>query len=580
MAGFLVAEEGPLSGLIIRLEDGEEWIVGRDPDVAFQVLEDPMVSRKHLIIRLTSEGYIVENLSTINPTSVNGNPLTDPITLQEGDVVQVGSTLFRFTEQDPSIESEDSFKEEESIHPTLLESEDPLDTLSFNEVTQSRWMLKVISGPNTGAEFGIQKSHAYVLGKDPNNCDIIFQDLSVSRQHAKIHVDEKEVVTIEDLKSRNGTYVNGYKIEEVENLNSQDLIAVGTTSFLVIDKEQARETIFSPASVHSHAFEAKEKHDEEVETEEILDGKKSWKDLFIPTKHLVIAGFFGLLVLVGVFGAISLFKTQDVEISYKDNEKQIEETLKPFKGVQYTYNSHTGKIFILGDVLTSVDHQELVYMLKSLPFIRSIEDNVTIDEIVSNDMNALLSRNPNWRAVAMTTSEPGKFVLKGYVQTLKDAAHLSEYVNLNFPYNEKLANEVVIEHNLEAEVQSTLTGSGFVNVSFEFTNGELVLAGRVTDSHKKDFDDVLSQLRKLPGIRSVKNFVIMTSASTASIDISKNYKVTGTSKYGDENEYVVINGMILTKGDSLDGMNITGINSDEVNLEKDGLKYKILYNQQ
>ena len=49
MSGFLVAEEGPLAGLIIRFDEGEEWILGRDPDVSYQVREDAMVSRKHVI---------------------------------------------------------------------------------------------------------------------------------------------------------------------------------------------------------------------------------------------------------------------------------------------------------------------------------------------------------------------------------------------------------------------------------------------------------------------------------------------------------------------------------------------------
>jgi pSer/pThr/pTyr-binding forkhead associated (FHA) protein len=73
--GYLIAEEGPLSGLVIRLEDGSEWIIGRDPESSFQVLEDPMVSRKHLICRLTDEGFVVENLSATNPAAINGNPV-------------------------------------------------------------------------------------------------------------------------------------------------------------------------------------------------------------------------------------------------------------------------------------------------------------------------------------------------------------------------------------------------------------------------------------------------------------------------------------------------------------------------
>ena len=52
MSGFLVANEGPLAGLVIRMDEGDEWVIGRDPDVSFQVLEDPMVSRRHAVVRL------------------------------------------------------------------------------------------------------------------------------------------------------------------------------------------------------------------------------------------------------------------------------------------------------------------------------------------------------------------------------------------------------------------------------------------------------------------------------------------------------------------------------------------------
>jgi len=58
-------EKGPLAGLILRFEEGTEWVMGRDPDVVGLVLEDPMVSRKHVICRLTAEGYILENLSAV-----------------------------------------------------------------------------------------------------------------------------------------------------------------------------------------------------------------------------------------------------------------------------------------------------------------------------------------------------------------------------------------------------------------------------------------------------------------------------------------------------------------------------------
>ena len=575
MAGYLVAEEGPLSGLIIRMDEGTEWIIGRDPDVSFQVLEDPMVSRKHLICRLTDEGFIVENLSSTNPASVNGSPITDPMQLQEDDILQIGSTLFRFTETDPSINHSEQPLDS---HPTIFEEETPLDSLSFNEVTDARWMLKIISGPNTGAEFGLEASSTYIIGKDPHTCDIIFQDLSVSRQHAKISVDANYDVSIEDLKSRNGTYVNGRTFETPLTLSSQDLVALGTTSFLLIDREQTRETIYSPTSLLSQAYEAQ---DEEAKQEEDLkESRKTWKELLIPTRHLILAGTFLLLLLIGITSAISLFKTDHVEIAQTNDTTTLSEALKRFPGVEYSFNAAMGKIFILGDVLTEVDKQELFYLLKSLPFINSIEDNVVVDEIVWGDLNAFLARNPNWRAVTMTAFAPGKFTLKGYVETVEDSISLMQYVAMNFPYNEKLENQVVVANTLEMQVQSILVDKGFVNVTFQLGNGELVLTGRVNENSDTEFTQTLKELKKISGIRSIKNFVIITTASTTRINLSDKYKVTGTSKLGNINQYVVINGQILTMGDTLDGMIITQVEGEDVLLEKDGLKYKINYNQQ
>ncbi len=577
MSGYLVAEEGPLSGLIIHLDEGHEWIIGRDPDVSFQVLEDPMVSRKHLICRLTDEGFVVENLSVTNPASVNGHPITDPITLQEGDILQIGGTLFKFTEQMPSHGKPIDKEEFSDYHPTIFDEETPLDTLSFNEVTDSRWMIKVISGPNTGAEFGLQPDHSYILGKDPHTCDIIFQDLSVSRQHAKISLDGDSTLVLEDLKSRNGTYVNGKHLETAHLLAFQDLVAIGTTSFLLIDREQTRETLYSPA-YQAPPQETKEEDPAEVPPADT--SQKNWKELLIPTKHLILAATFLLLIAVGVSSALSLFKGHHVELAKQDDQAVLLDTLKKFTGIEFSFNPTAGKIFVVGDVLTEIEKQELLYLLKTLPFIQSVEDNVVVDEIVWSDMNSFLVRNPNWRAVAMTAYSPGKFILKGYVQTQQDAISLMEYVTLNFPFNEKLENQVVVANTLELQIQALLTERQFVNVTFELAAGEVLLAGRVNDKSEKEFMQTLQELKKIPGVRSIKNFVMITTASTARINLSDKYKVTGTSKVGNINQYVVINGQILTMGDTLDGMTITQVEAESVLLEKEGLKYKINYNQQ
>jgi len=83
------------------------------------------------------------------------------------------------------------------------------------------------------------------------------------------------------------------------------------------------------------------------------------------------------------------------------------------------------------------------------------------------------------------------------------------------------------------------------------------------------------------GIRLVKNFVVLTSgADSARTDLSNKYQVTGFSKRDDKDIFVFINGRILGKNDTLDGMRITGVLPNMVLLEKDGLKFRINYNLQ
>lgn len=581
MASYLVAEEGPLAGLIIRFEEGSEWILGRDPDVSYQVLEDPMVSRKHVICRLTDDGYVLENLSAVNPASVNGKPIDEPVLLQEGDTVQIGNVFFHFTLKDP-IESKSTEEEVEGRaldeSSTIYEESDDLGALAFSGASDARWIIKVISGPNAGAEFGLPEGSTYIIGKDPDTCDILFQDLSVSRQHAKITAKSDGTVTIEDLGSLNKVLINGQEIGAPTQLQSQDLVALGTTSFLAIDQQQTRETIISPSAGLQYTPPHAEKKEEEANAAEEI-AKKNWKKMIIPTRHLIIAGIFAILLILGLGGVFSLFKSEAITLTMGDETQEVAKALKNFPEVEFSFNPATGKLFILGHVMTEIDQQEMIYQLKSLSFVHSIDDNVIIDELVWENTNALLMKNPAWRAVNLTSIIPGHYVLRGYVQNLDDSAKLSEYININFPYLDKLDNQVVVENTLEAQIQGILMQNQFGNVTFQFSNGELVLAGRVPSNQEKKYNEMISEFKKLKGVRMVKNFVVLSQPTSDIVDISSKYKVTGSSKYGNINQYVVINGKILSVGSDLDGMTITQMQNNSILLEKDGIKYRINYNQ-
>lgn len=63
------------------------------------------------------------------------------------------------------------------------------------------------------------------IGRSPG-CDIFLDDVTVSRNHARLSYGDG-VVTIADLSSLNGTYVNRRRIEEPEELTHGDELQIG-----------------------------------------------------------------------------------------------------------------------------------------------------------------------------------------------------------------------------------------------------------------------------------------------------------------------------------------------------------------
>lgn len=560
MKGYLIGEEGSLIGHILYFENGNEWTIGRDPDEVEIVLEDPMVSRKHVICHLTPEGFILENLSSVNPATQNGKIITDPVLLKEGDIIQIGSTFFKFTEKSPLGESP---------LPNILEDTADLNSLAVPS-SEASWLVKVTGGPNMGAEFYMYRNQVYIIGKDATLCDIILQDLSVSRQHARLSVDENNQVFIEDLGSRNGIFVGGKLITGKHLLKSEDVLTLGTTSLLILDRNSIQQTIISEAPP------APAQTTSGLESQEIHE----WKETIIPRKHLILGGVAASLFLIAFIGFLSLFYSQPITKPTRHENEKIAEVMKKYSGVQYSYYEGSGKLFITGHVTTSVEKQEIIYQLNNLPFLKGIEDTIIIDNYVSDNINALIMTNPAWQSVSVYSPNPGNFILRGYLSSADQSQALTDYLYQNFSYIDRLDNQVIVESNLTTQIQNLLIEKGFNNVAYQIADGELVFSGRIDEKDKAKFESLIQEFQTLRGIRSVKNYVILSTESSSLIDISQKYQVMGYSKKDGKNLFIVINGKILTLGDRLDGMVIQQISPNAVTLEKDGLKFKINYNLQ
>ena len=66
----------------------------------------------------------------------------------------------------------------------------------------------------------------HVLGRDPSLA-LCFDSASVSRRHARLQIGEGEAV-LEDLASKNGTYVNGNRITARVRIRNKDEICLGS----------------------------------------------------------------------------------------------------------------------------------------------------------------------------------------------------------------------------------------------------------------------------------------------------------------------------------------------------------------
>lgn len=72
------------------------------------------------------------------------------------------------------------------------------------------WALRVLSGPQAGQMFPL-KMGRNLIGRAPH-CDLKIGSNGVSKEHAEIHV-YKDKILIVDLRSSNGTYLNGVKVQ-------------------------------------------------------------------------------------------------------------------------------------------------------------------------------------------------------------------------------------------------------------------------------------------------------------------------------------------------------------------------------
>src|SRR6266436_4439144 len=216
--------------------------VGRDPAVChyfFSQEQWPMVSRKHAEFRLQNGQCLVADTNARFGTFVNGEKVSAPVEVRVGAHVQLGAggPILRVVsiEQTPAAKAEPHPPELADL-PTFRQSQESKPPAPSSRPVNPPPIasdIRPAKNPRPAAPLASRGGTAYLelidaitrqakrvelkgeltrIGRDPEGEVVIDVAAAVvSRRHAEIRKDGEQV-SITDLKSFNGTLVNGQRI--------------------------------------------------------------------------------------------------------------------------------------------------------------------------------------------------------------------------------------------------------------------------------------------------------------------------------------------------------------------------------
>ncbi len=181
---------------------GDRQRIGRQPDNDI-VIDNPFVSRYQAEIeRREQDYYIVPSPNLTNPLLLDGNSVATPTRLYHGAKIRVGG-----------------FEPGEIVTLEYVSPERKEETVTKHVI-----------------QFADNKS--MTIGRDPDN-DIVLPVPAVSRLHAEV----EKIGTryrVKDLRSSNGTFVNGKRVEGEVWAHPGDAIQIGPYRFVVDEHDMAR----------------------------------------------------------------------------------------------------------------------------------------------------------------------------------------------------------------------------------------------------------------------------------------------------------------------------------------------------
>lgn len=185
------------SGILVKIFPLSELeiLIGRKGSGVDLEIEDSKVSSRHVLLKkISPEKFVLKDLGSSNGTVFQGLPVSDDVELKFGDSFYLGSDRLKILISSENIES--------------------LARVDLSHFFKDRNFLSI--------------------GRNESS-DLCLNFPSVSKNHAQIICDESKYY-IKDLKSANGVFLNGNRINSMMPLLEGDRVYLGGCEFYISGK--------------------------------------------------------------------------------------------------------------------------------------------------------------------------------------------------------------------------------------------------------------------------------------------------------------------------------------------------------
>jgi len=196
---FTLIIEDKLGAIVdeYSFEDGE-FIIGRSQQADIILLADN-VSRQHARLFTVDGRCFIEDLKAANGVWLGGKRIYNVTELPRSAQVRIGDFF---------------------LH---------IEGAAYSRPLGPAVYARLVPAPDSIGELTELGQPTMLVGRG-KDCAIVLPDVSVSRIHSKITQDASGAISVEDLRSSNGTFVNDRRIDQ-QTLRHGDRVRFGTVAF-------------------------------------------------------------------------------------------------------------------------------------------------------------------------------------------------------------------------------------------------------------------------------------------------------------------------------------------------------------